>query len=574
MTISVLNEILVNLASNDFRVNQAYAGDVYDINTKENRFGCFVATPMTATRNEGGVITYHYVMYYIDRLTEVEDNIDLVQTDAVSVLKRVIDNLGYQGIEMGDGYQFTLFKHQFDDWCAGAYVDIDFIVPDMDCQEFEIGKTVDLRPITITENGTYLPDGFDGFSSVFVNVEGGSDVTREWVEDYVTSQGYLTEHQPLKTINHISLIGNGNIDIEGGGVTEEWVIQAIDDKTINMVTEDDLDTKLVDYATQSWIEEQGYLKTIPSEYAKKTDIPDVSGFATKDEMGDKVDEAAFDDYKSEVNTALAGKADRSELEGLASESWVEGKGYLTEHQPIKTINGESLIGEGDIVIGGDSKTQFILTPNEDMTGFVEDEQYQALLDYAKNGGDPKECEVYFYNGSSYISASSVGMSPDPDWVVELMFTIGTTALGADIYSEGQNIIITEITEDTINDQIDSKLAGYATKDEIPTIPENVSAFNNDAGYLTEHQSLDDCIKKSAIDGKWNLVVNTAGEVHPNEFYAPSTEGHGYDFVNLKTVKNFYDDTIHKADIWTGTQAQWDALTDTQKASYIIALIRA
>ena len=30
--------------------------------------------------------------------------------------------------------------------------------------------------------------------------------------------------------------------------------------------------------------------------------------------------------------------------------WVEGQGYLTEHQPIKTVNGQSLIGEGDIVI--------------------------------------------------------------------------------------------------------------------------------------------------------------------------------------------------------------------------------
>ena len=33
------------------------------------------------------------------------------------------------------------------------------------------------------------------------------------------------------------------------------------------------------------------------------------------------------------------------------------------------------------------------------------------------------------------------------------------------------------------------LSNYATKSEIPTVPTNVSAFNNDAGYLTEHQSL-------------------------------------------------------------------------------------
>ena len=41
-------------------------------------------------------------------------------------------------------------------------------------------------------------------------------------EEYVTegelnSKGYLTEHQPLKTINGESLVGPGNITIEGGG---------------------------------------------------------------------------------------------------------------------------------------------------------------------------------------------------------------------------------------------------------------------------------------------------------------------------------------------------------------------
>lgn len=35
------------------------------------------------------------------------------------------------------------------------------------------------------------------------------------------------------------------------------------------------------------------------------------------------------------------------------------------------------------------------------------------------------------------------------------------------------------------------LSDYALKSEIPTIPTNVSAFVNDAGYLTEHQSLED-----------------------------------------------------------------------------------
>lgn len=37
-----------------------------------------------------------------------------------------------------------------------------------------------------------------------------------------------------------------------------------------------------------------------------------------------------------------------------TESELDSKGYLTEHQSLKTINGESLVGEGDITISGGS----------------------------------------------------------------------------------------------------------------------------------------------------------------------------------------------------------------------------
>lgn len=42
------------------------------------------------------------------------------------------------------------------------------------------------------------------------------------------------------------------------------------------------------------------------------------------------------------------------------------------------------------------------------------------------------------------------------------------------------------------------LSEYARKDEIPSVPTKVSAFENDKGYLTEHQSLDGYAKKEEI----------------------------------------------------------------------------
>ena len=140
---------------------------------------------------------------------------------------------------------------------------------------------------------------------------------------------------------------------------------------------------------------------------------DLSNYYTKSETDDlldtKLDVSAYtptdlSNYytKSEtsgatqISTALASKANKSEipsLDGYATETWVEGKGYLTEHQSlsnyykksetsgatqistalaskqdtlvsgtnIKTINGETLLGEGNITIEGGSDINVVQT---------------------------------------------------------------------------------------------------------------------------------------------------------------------------------------------------------------------
>lgn len=48
-------------------------------------------------------------------------------------------------------------------------------------------------------------------------------------------------------------------------------------------------------------------------------------------------------------------------------------------------------------------------------------------------------------------------------------------------------------------EVNTTLESKADKSEIPTVPTNVSAFTNDAGYLTQHQSLSNYYTKSEID---------------------------------------------------------------------------
>ena len=49
-------------------------------------------------------------------------------------------------------------------------------------------------------------------------------------------------------------------------------------------------------------------------------------------------------------------------------------------------------------------------------------------------------------------------------------------------------------------------------DSIPTVPTNVSAFTNDAGYLTQHQSLDNYYTKEEIDNKFSDIETLLSQI--------------------------------------------------------------
>lgn len=153
-------------------------------------------------------------------------------------------------------------------------------------------------------------------------------------DDYVTeseleAKGYLTEHQSLKTVNGESLIGEGDIIIQAGndGYTKEEAdakFQPIGD----YYTKVEADAKyqpIGDYVTNPELNSKGYLTAIPDEYV--------------------------------------------------TDSELEAKGYITEHQTLKTVNGESLIGEGNITIsgGGDMTNYYTKTEIDNLVGNINKE---------------------------------------------------------------------------------------------------------------------------------------------------------------------------------------------------------
>ena len=164
--------------------------------------------------------------------------------------------------------------------------------------------------------------------------------------------GFLTE-QTLKTINGESLVGTGNIEIGGGSGTQvqsDWAetntesVSYIKNKpTLSIVAtsgsyNDLLDKPTIPTKTSELENDSGFLteyqplKTINGESLVGTGNITIEGFSGN-----------YDDLTNKPTIP-------TKTSELTNDS-----GFLTEHQPLKTINGESLVGTGNIEISGSSQ---------------------------------------------------------------------------------------------------------------------------------------------------------------------------------------------------------------------------
>lgn len=186
--------------------------------------------------------------------------------------------------------------------------------------------------------------------------------------ELASKQDTLVSGTNIKTVNGQSLLGEGNIEIQGGGTV---------DSSLSTTSENPVQNKVITNALNG--------KQDAGDYALKSEIPDVSGLATKEELADKLDTATYNSEKANFATKeeLANKVDASAIADMATQTWVTSQGYLTEIPSeyvtdseltealagkadssalagkqdtlvsgtnIKTINGESILGSGNIEI--------------------------------------------------------------------------------------------------------------------------------------------------------------------------------------------------------------------------------
>ena len=158
---------------------------------------------------------------------------------------------------------------------------------------------------------------------------------------------------------------NGNIDlqvpIKGGAV------DSVNGMTGDVVLE-------IPSKTSQLQNDSGFLTEHQSlaDYAKKSDIPDVSGFATKDDI-------------SSVESKIPS------LEGYATEQWVEAKGYLTEHQSLENYALKSEIPTKTSDLTNDSG---YLTEHQSLAAYSTTTEVQSMINTAIAGITDGEAVSY------------------------------------------------------------------------------------------------------------------------------------------------------------------------------------
>ena len=230
-----------------------------------------------------------------------------------------------------------------------------------------------------------------------------------------------------------------------------------------------------------------------------THYVNVSDFETQ--ISTKVDRN--DVYlKSEIDTQINTlRGEIPSIEGYATETWVESKGYLTEHQQLKTINGETITGSGDIKVSGATET------------WVE-EQISTKVDrndvYVKDEIDTK------INNLRGEIPSTDGFATE-QWVESKGYLTQHQDLSGYVTKS-------EITDLVSVTDLENSLQPYATE----TWVEN-------KGYLTEHQSLAGFATETWVENKGYLTQHQdiSGKLDSNS-------------------------------IWSGTAEEWELVTDKSK----------
>ena len=370
------------------------------------------------------------------------------------------------------------------------------------------------------------------------------------VSELVNDAGYIsggeldtTLQSSFKTINGQSIVGSGNIEIQGGGsggsitvdselsadsanpvqnsvVTAEFqkvnaavstVNGSIPKRTSQLTNDSGYLTEhqsLADYYTKEQANnliptrisqlanDSGYLtehQSLADYYTKEQTnnlIPTRISQLTND--SDYVNGADCDnriDHKMPVNVSQlandAGYLDRDDLNGS-----------------FKTINGESIVGSGDIAVTAGGSIAVDAELSADSTNPVQNKVITGRINELAAAIPTKTSQLN--NDSGYLtehqSLENYYTKEQTDSSINAVKTAIPTKTSQLANDSGYLTEHQSLENYYTKEQTDSSINAVKT-----AIPTKTSQLNNDSGYLTEHQSLADYYTKSQVDGSINAV---------------------------------------------------------------------
>lgn len=379
-----------------------------------------------------------------------------------------------------------------------------------------------------------------------------------------------------------------DIIISGGGITSGEVQTMIDSSIEDKADKSEIPTvpknvsafvndvpyltehqSLTDYATKQWVEDKHYITGVDlSDYALKSEIPDISGLASETYVSNYTyDKATIDEKvaqggtfdptqyynKTQTNQLLSEKADTA-----TTYSKVEVDNLLGNKANKSDLNNYY----------NKSQTDVLLAEKLDATAYT-----------------PTDLSNYYtkQETDSQINSSTANMATKT-WVQNQNYITGVDLSNYALKEEIPDIS-GYATETWVQNQgyltEHQDLSSYALKSEIPDISGYATEqWVQSQGYLTQHQDLSDYALKSEIpdiSGKQDIsgmtayTQTTAFTAHTasTTVHVTQTEKNTWNSkVDSSTLNNY----MLKSQIWCGTASEYEAITT--KDPNIIYLIHS
>ena len=224
---------------------------------------------------------------------------------------------------------------------------------------------------------------------------------------------------------------------------------------------------------------------------------------------DAYDDTALSNRVKTIEDDYAKSSDIPSLSGYATETWVNEQGFLTEHQDISNLV-EKEDGKGLSSNDYTTEEKNKLAGLENYNDTALSNRVKSIEDEVPNLATKTYVGEQISN-ADHLKREIVTEIPKPETADKntiYMLKIESVT-GNDKYREYLLIDGTvqcvgdtsvDLTDYAKTTDVDKKLNNKADKTEIPTVPTNVSEFTNDAGYLTEHQDISNLVVKEEGKG--------------------------------------------------------------------------